>query len=218
MVSLSRAATEPVVRSPFFEASAQPDLATTQSPTTLLLEETPSVATTKPPKSGAKKAKAAGGGRKRKVAHLALDSDDNNDDPDDDTFDTATPKKSSKGSAPAGWEFALRAIENQRRGITAAVDRFGAEACSSRDDPAIDAKVSRYHTLIALMLSSQTKDEVTWAAMEKLKRHGLTVDKILATSDVELDSMIAQVGFHNKKTQYGLALAAAEEWRALRGC
>ena len=49
------------------------------------------------------------------------------------------------------------------------------------------------------MLSSQTKDTVNFAAMERLINHGLSVDKILAMSDSELDALIIPVGFHNNK-------------------
>lgn len=45
------------------------------------------------------------------------------------------------------------------------------------------------------MLSSQTKDAVTHAAMEKLKAHGCTIENILATSDEKLGELIYPVGF-----------------------
>ena len=45
------------------------------------------------------------------------------------------------------------------------------------------------------MLSSQTKDEVTHAAMNRLLNLGLTVDKLLALSDKELGELIYPVGF-----------------------
>jgi len=45
------------------------------------------------------------------------------------------------------------------------------------------------------MLSSQTKDEVNYAAMLRLKQHGLTVDNILKTSDKQLEKLIYPVGF-----------------------
>jgi endonuclease-3 len=51
------------------------------------------------------------------------------------------------------------------------------------------------------MLSSQTKDEVTAAAVKQLCEKGLTVNGILALSDSEVDSCIAKVGFHNRKTK-----------------
>lgn len=53
----------------------------------------------------------------------------------------------------------------------------------------------RYQTLIALMLSSQTKDQVTHAAMQRLKEHGLTIDQILETSNDDLGKLIYPVGF-----------------------
>lgn len=45
------------------------------------------------------------------------------------------------------------------------------------------------------MLSSQTKDEINYAAMQRLKEHGLTVDNILETSDELLGKLIYPVGF-----------------------
>ena len=45
------------------------------------------------------------------------------------------------------------------------------------------------------MLSSQTKDPVTFAAMERLRAHGLTIDNILKTSDSDLGQLIYPVGF-----------------------
>jgi endonuclease-3 len=45
------------------------------------------------------------------------------------------------------------------------------------------------------MLSSQTKDEVNYAAMQRLKEHGLTVDNILETTDEQLGKLIYPVGF-----------------------
>lgn len=55
------------------------------------------------------------------------------------------------------------------------------------------------------MLSSQTKDEITAAAIENLKSHkpgGLTVDSILSMDSKTLNGYICKVGFHNNKTRY----------------
>ena len=49
--------------------------------------------------------------------------------------------------------------------------------------------------LLSLMLSSQTKDQVTAGAMQRLRTHGLTVDSILQTDDATLGSLIYPVGF-----------------------
>lgn len=53
----------------------------------------------------------------------------------------------------------------------------------------------RYQVLISLMLSSQTKDQVTSAAMMRLREHGLVVDNILETDDATLGQLIYPVGF-----------------------
>ena len=45
------------------------------------------------------------------------------------------------------------------------------------------------------MLSSQTKDQVTFAAMERLKEHGLNVDHILETDESKIGQLIYPVGF-----------------------
>ena len=44
-------------------------------------------------------------------------------------------------------------------------------------------QVKRFQVLVSLMLSSQTKDQVTFAAMEKLRKHGLTVENIIKTDE-----------------------------------
>jgi len=49
--------------------------------------------------------------------------------------------------------------------------------------------------LVALMLSSQTRDQVTAAAMSKLQRHGCTIDVVTQTSDEILGQLIFPVGF-----------------------
>lgn len=57
----------------------------------------------------------------------------------------------------------------------------------------------RYQHLVSLMLSSQTKDQVTFAAMERLLERGLTVDNVLNMSDEELGQLIYPVGFWKVK-------------------
>lgn len=63
-------------------------------------------------------------------------------------------------------------------------------------------QVMRYQVLLSLMLSSQTKDQVTSAAMLRLRQHGLTIDRILQMDDATLGQMIYPVGF----------------WRVSAGC
>ena len=54
----------------------------------------------------------------------------------------------------------------------------------------------RYQNLLALMLSSQTKDEITSAAMTRLKAHGCNVETILTTPIEKLRALIYPVGFY----------------------
>ena len=45
------------------------------------------------------------------------------------------------------------------------------------------------------MLSAQTKDQVTYAAMQKLKIHGLNVGNVLNTDEKKIGELIYPVGF-----------------------
>ncbi|KAK2707864.1 hypothetical protein QYM36_015518 [Artemia franciscana] len=63
----------------------------------------------------------------------------------------------------------------------------------------------RFHILVSLMLSSQTRDQVTDAAMRKLKTDipgGLTVENLLKLDDGVLGKLIYPVGFWKKKVLY----------------
>ncbi|XP_066516903.1 endonuclease III-like protein 1 isoform X2 [Hoplias malabaricus] len=86
-----------------------------------------------------------------------------------------------------------------RSGRDAPVDHMGAEKCY---DPQASPEVMRYQVLVSLMLSSQTKDQVTAAAMQRLRSHGLTVPTILKTDDDTLGKLIYPVGFWRTKVKY----------------
>ena len=92
--------------------------------------------------------------------------------------------------------------KGMRKSLIAPVDIQG---CEMLFDPKATPRDKRFQTLIALMLSSQTKDQVTAAAMGRLKSEisgGLTLENILAIDPVFLDDMIGKVGFHNTKTKH----------------
>ncbi len=55
--------------------------------------------------------------------------------------------------------------------------------------------MKRFHVLVSLMLSSQTKDQVTHAAMERLRNFGLTIESVLSTEESVLAGLIYPVGF-----------------------
>lgn len=96
------------------------------------------------------------------------------------------------GWEPPDWRKQLENIRAMRSGRDAPVDQLGAEHCY---DPSAPPKVRRYQVLLSLMLSSQTKDQVTAGAMQRLRAHGLTVDSILQMDDSTLGTLIYPVGF-----------------------
>ncbi|XP_071813811.1 endonuclease III-like protein 1 [Apostichopus japonicus] len=97
---------------------------------------------------------------------------------------------------PLNWKEQLLNMHEMRKNKDAPVDVMG---CNKLQDDDADPKVRRYQVLISLMLSSQTKDQVTSAAMMKLRTHGLSVPSILQTSDKKLGDLIYPVGFWKKK-------------------
>ncbi|ORY26058.1 DNA glycosylase [Naematelia encephala] len=105
--------------------------------------------------------------------------------------------------APPKWEEQYRLIDRMRKGIVAPVDNMGCER--PRTTEGLDEKTLRFHILISLMLSSQTKDPVTSQAVTNLHHTlpgGLTASS-LATASVEtIQECINKVGFWRRKTEY----------------
>ncbi|XP_047389034.1 endonuclease III-like protein 1 isoform X1 [Sciurus carolinensis] len=100
---------------------------------------------------------------------------------------------------PQGWQQQLANIRTMRSKKDAPVDQLGAEHCY---DPNAPPKVRRYQVLLSLMLSSQTKDQVTAGAMQRLRARGLTVDRILQMDDGTLGELIYPVGFWRNKVKF----------------
>ncbi|POR33063.1 Endonuclease III [Tolypocladium paradoxum] len=114
---------------------------------------------------------------------------------------------------PSDWEDMYNAVKRMRapggKAHGAAVDTMGCERLADRS---ASPKDQRFHTLVALMLSSQTKDTVNAVVMQRLKTElpahkpgapvGLNLDNILAVDSTLLNQLIWAVGFHNNKTKY----------------
>ncbi|KAJ6257939.1 LOW QUALITY PROTEIN: hypothetical protein Dda_7729 [Drechslerella dactyloides] len=103
---------------------------------------------------------------------------------------------------PDNWREMYDAIKEMRLRIPAPVDTVGCARLAQID---VSPKVKRFQHLIALMMSSQTKDQVTGDAMRRLQTElpgGLTLESILAVPPARLNQLIGQVGFHNRKTEY----------------
>ena len=76
------------------------------------------------------------------------------------------------------------------------------EASTNKCQAIIDDKTQRFYTLIGLMLSSQTKDTMTHKVMKRLKKNGLTVDRMRKSDPTSLAKEIYGVGFHNNKAKF----------------
>ena len=100
---------------------------------------------------------------------------------------------------PPNWERIYSLVTELRADRTAPVDSDGASALPETH---LGEVVYRFQVLIALMLSSQTKDALVGETMRALQQHGLTVQNIHQTDAETLNSLISKVGFHNNKTKY----------------
>ncbi|KID87224.1 DNA glycosylase [Metarhizium guizhouense ARSEF 977] len=129
-------------------------------------------------------------------------------------------------SPPSDWQEMYNAVKKMRApgGVAhgAAVDTMGCERLADRS---ASPKDQRFHTLIALMLSSQTKDTVNAVAMKRLQTElpphkpgappGLNLDNVLAVEANLLNQLIWAVGFHNNKTKYikQAAVILRDQWK-----
>ncbi|KAG2184443.1 hypothetical protein INT43_000352 [Umbelopsis isabellina] len=108
---------------------------------------------------------------------------------------------------PKNWKPVYEAIREYRKTSLAPVDTMG---CERLGDVKADDKTFRFQTLVSLMLSSQTRDPITAAAMQNLQARlpgGLTLDSILLCNKDLLHDCIKAVGFHTRKTEYIKATA-----------
>ncbi|KAH9930841.1 DNA glycosylase [Fomitopsis serialis] len=125
--------------------------------------------------------------------------------------DASSPRKRSKAnlygqvstlSVPPMWREAYDRIKAMRSRIVAPVDTMGAGAAKLGETI---PKNQRFATLVSLMLSSQTKDEVTSAAVRKLREAvggSLSANAVVATDADVISEAICKVGFWRRKTDY----------------
>ncbi|KAH8366460.1 hypothetical protein KR084_009618 [Drosophila pseudotakahashii] len=97
------------------------------------------------------------------------------------------------------WYNHLENIRIMRNSKTAPVDTMGCHRCA---DPKADAKTQRFQNLVALMLSSQTKDQTTFEAMNRLKDRTLTPLKLKEMPVSDLESLLHPVSFYKNKAKY----------------
>lgn len=103
---------------------------------------------------------------------------------------------------PENWETMYNVTALMRKRVLAPVDTMGCESLAEEHRSPLD---QRLQTLVSLMLSSQTKDTVTAAAMKNLQANlpgGFCLDSLLKVEPSELNCLIEKVGFHNNKTKF----------------
>ncbi|CAI5726771.1 unnamed protein product [Hyaloperonospora brassicae] len=98
----------------------------------------------------------------------------------------------------------LKLYEARKDMADTSVDTFGTHVCVA---PGVSsAKVERFQLLVAALLSSQTQDSITYAAMQRLHRlgaseEGFTIETLQATSEDELRAVLKPVGFYRRKAR-----------------
>ncbi|KAL0062483.1 alpha,alpha-trehalase nth1 [Marasmius tenuissimus] len=104
--------------------------------------------------------------------------------------------------APENWQEVYEKIREMRRHIVAPVDTMGCDQAQSVEQ---NPQNKRFTTLVSLMLSAQTKDEVTDAAVSKLRTAlggSISVNGIIEADESTISEAINKVGFWRRKSQY----------------
>lgn len=110
--------------------------------------------------------------------------------------------------APENWKTVYTLIEQYRTAHVAPVDVMG---CAELSLATSSAKDRRFHCLLGLVLSSQTKDQVTSEAMHRLHEHvkpeSLTPMTLAKIAPNKLQELLVPVGFYRRKAEYMLKIA-----------
>ncbi|VDL19273.1 unnamed protein product [Hymenolepis diminuta] len=100
---------------------------------------------------------------------------------------------------PSDWFSTLENIQYMRRNEDAPVDKMGCDMLANKQ---ADPKTYRLQILLGLMLSSQTKDELTSSTMAKLIESGVANVKALKEiHESELADMLHPVSFYRTKAK-----------------
>ena len=137
--------------------------------------------------------------KNKKKEHIKIEVENSLNDAKESKVYASSNEPNKQVSTPPNWEIVYNNILEMRKDLTAPVDTMG---CEKAHDPNADPKVQRFQCLVSLMLSSQTKDEVNFAAMTRLKENGLTVENLIDTDDDTLGKLIYPVGFWKSKVKY----------------
>ncbi|KJA19070.1 hypothetical protein HYPSUDRAFT_69421 [Hypholoma sublateritium FD-334 SS-4] len=103
---------------------------------------------------------------------------------------------------PPNWRETYNTIKEMRARFIAPVDTMGCQRAQLEET---EPRNKRYSTLVALQLSSSTKDEVMHAAVIKLRKAlggSITIEGMIAADEEVIHEAIKTVGYHNKKHGY----------------
>lgn len=120
---------------------------------------------------------------------------------------------------PANWRTIIDGIRCMRADRDAPVDHMGTHQLA---DEAADTPTQRFHLLVAAMISSQTRDLVTAAAMGRLHAlsgglniHGLCNKELTVDNLAEI---LKPVGFYRQKAKYLKVIAEKLAAPPYNGC
>jgi endonuclease-3 len=99
---------------------------------------------------------------------------------------------------PADFSEMWSIVKDLRETKDAPVDLWG---CDKVVDTKAPKDVFEFQTLIAAMLSSQTKDQCVKQGMDNLLKSDLSVSGVLSLTEDEIDEKIKMVGFHRTKAR-----------------
>ncbi|XP_055677714.1 endonuclease III-like protein 1 [Lutzomyia longipalpis] len=101
---------------------------------------------------------------------------------------------------PEKWQETLENLRSMRKDFKAPVDTMGCSRCC--DEEGVEEKTKRFWALVSLMLSSQTKDQVTYEAMSRLKAEGLLPENLIKWEASKLEQLLVPVSFYRNKAKF----------------
>jgi endonuclease III len=101
--------------------------------------------------------------------------------------------------APKDWKQVWDSIEKMRSEIIAPVDTMGCDKLFLQNSSPSE---KRFQILISLLLSSQTKDEITAGAAKRLFSAASSPRAVISIDEREISKLIFPVGFYNRKATF----------------
>lgn len=125
---------------------------------------------------------------------------------------TSSKVKLEPKAIPKNFNEIYNHVKIMRSKIVTPVDTMGCANIPKTisGESELTKKNYRFQLLVSLMLSSQTKDEVNFQSMAKMRSYfqergfqdGITLEAMLDIEEKKLDELIYSVGFHTRKASY----------------